>query len=172
MIASRTRQSTRTKLLGGLFVLAGLLAIGVAWYAQNRLLLAPCELCLWERRPWRYLIALGVLTFALPPRYARWPLAAGLACIGVSIGLAILHAGVEHGFWPSPAPECRAPAFHGGGFKDWMASMPARPNKPCDSPDYLYGLPISMTETGGLYALVVFVVAAAGSVKVFRSRRA
>ena len=170
MTLTGTKQPDMTRILGGLFVLAGVLALGTAWFAEHRLLLAPCELCLWERRPWRVLIGIGALTLLLPRRYARYPVFAGLLCLAVSIGLAVLHAGVEHKFWPSPAPECRAPVFHGGSFKDWMAAMPTRPNKPCDSPDYLFGLPISMTETGGLYAVVVFVVASLGSVRMLRSR--
>ena len=170
MTLTGTKQPDMTRILGGLFVLAGLAALGIAWFAEHRLLLAPCELCLWERRPWRVLIAIGVLTLAVPRRYARYSVLVGLVCVAVSIGLAVLHAGVEHKFWPSPAPECRAPVFHGGSFKDWMASMPSRPNKPCDSPDYLFGLPVSMTELGGLYALAVFVLGSLGTVRLFRSR--
>ncbi|GAP23152.1 disulfide bond formation protein B [Gluconobacter frateurii NBRC 101659] len=170
MTLTGTKQPDMTRILGGLFVLAGLAALGIAWFAEHRLLLAPCELCLWERRPWRVLIAIGVLTLAVPRRYARYSVLAGLVCVAVSIGLAVLHAGVEHKFWPSPAPECRAPVFHGGSFKDWMASMPSRPNKPCDSADYLFGLPVSMTELGGLYAVAVFVLGSLGTVRLFRSR--
>ncbi|KXV34948.1 dihydrolipoamide acyltransferase [Gluconobacter thailandicus] len=170
MTLTGTKQPDMTRILGGLFVLAGLAALGTAWLAEHRLLLAPCELCLWERRPWRVLTAIGVLTLAVPRRYARYSVFAGLVCVAVSIGLAVLHAGVEHKFWPSPAPECRAPVFHGGSFKDWMASMPARPNKPCDSPDYLFGLPVSMTELGGLYALAVFMLGSLGTVRLLRSR--
>lgn len=170
MTLTGTKQPDMTRILGGLFVLAGLAALGTAWFAEHRLLLAPCELCLWERQPWRVLIAIGVLTLAVPRRYARYSVLAGLVCVAVSIGLAVLHAGVEHKFWPSPAPECRAPVFHGGSFKDWMASMPSRPNKPCDSPDYLFGLPVSMTELGGLYALAVFVLGSLGTVRLFRPR--
>ncbi|EHH67797.1 disulfide bond formation protein B [Gluconobacter morbifer] len=171
MILSRTTQPAQTRLLGGLFVLSGIIALGMVWYAEHRLQLAPCELCLWERRPWRVLIGAGALTLILPKRFAKYGVFVGLLCLMTSIGLAVLHSGVEHGWWPSPAPECRAPVFHGGSFKDWMASMPARPNKPCDAPDYLFGLPISMTETGGLYAIIVFVLAAFGSVRMLRSRR-
>ncbi|KXV27172.1 disulfide bond formation protein B [Gluconobacter japonicus] len=170
MTLTGTKQPDMTRILGGLFVLAGLAALGTAWFAEHRLLLAPCELCLWERRPWRVLIAIGVLTLAVPRRYARYSVLVGQVCVAVSIGLAVLHAGVEHKFWPSPAPECRAPVFHGGSFKDWMASMPSRPNKPCDSPDYLFGLPVSMTELGGLYAVAVFVLGSLGTVRLFRSR--
>ena len=156
--------------LGVLVVLAGVWASGTAWSAGQCRLVAPWERGLWERMPWRVLIGMGALTMLLPRRYARYPVFAGLLCLAVSIGLAVLHAGVEHKFWPSPAPECRAPVFHGGSFKDWMAAMPSRPNKPCDSPDYLFGLPISMTETGGVYEVVVFVMARLGSVRMRRPR--
>ncbi|WP_408872384.1 disulfide bond formation protein B [Gluconobacter roseus] len=171
MPLNRTYRPVSTSALGGLYVLAGAVALGVVWFAEHWLQLAPCELCLWERRPWWVLIGLGIITIVLPKRYARYGVFLGILCLMTSIGLAVLHAGVEHKFWPSPAPECRAPVFHGGNFKDWMSTMPARPNKPCDSPDYLFGLPISMTELGGLYAIVVFVVALVGSARMGRSRR-
>ncbi|QDH16953.1 disulfide bond formation protein B [Swingsia samuiensis] len=157
------------KFIGIWYILASIFALGIVYWAEHYLHLAPCELCLWERWPWRVLILLGVVSFIAPRKYAKYPVALGLVCLLVSVGLAILHAGVEHKLWASPASECRAPVFKGGSFKDWMAAMPARPNKPCDSPDYLFGLPISMTETGGLYACFVFVIAFLKSKKLFRN---
>lgn len=170
MSLNRMRRPVSVSSLGSLYVLAGLFALAVVWFAEHILQLAPCELCLWERRPWWILIALGIVIVLVPRRIGRYGVFLGMICLLVSVGLAVLHSGVEHGLWPSPAPECRAPSFHGGGFKEWMSRMPARPNKPCDSPDYLFGLPISMTELGGIYAFAVFLIAFAGSLRLGRSR--
>jgi disulfide bond formation protein DsbB len=79
------------------------------------------------------------------------------------VALALFHVGVEHHFWPSPFPECRAPTFSGGSIADQLARMPLRPSKPCDAATYLVpGVPLSMAALDGLYAAIVFVVLTMG----------
>jgi disulfide bond formation protein DsbB len=70
------------------------------------LLLTPCELCLWERWPYRIVIALGLLATLLPRLPSRILLGlAALTLLG-DVGIAGLHVGVEFGWWNSPLPEC------------------------------------------------------------------
>ncbi len=90
------------------------------------------------------------------PRLARVLL--GLAALGLlaGAGLAFIHVGVEHGWWPSPLPECAAPSFGGGSIAERLARMPAMPAKPCDDPTYLIPfLPVSMAAMNGLFALAL-----------------
>lgn len=69
-----------------------------------------------------------------------------LAVSACAVGIAGMHVGVEQGWWPSPLSACSAPVFHGGTFAERLASMPARPSKPCDVSDRLVRwLPVSMT---------------------------
>nr|WP_294916602.1 disulfide bond formation protein B [uncultured Neokomagataea sp.] len=171
MTLFRRNRPDNANRVGWLFLAAGLVALSVAWSAEHWLGLVPCELCLWERWPWRVLSVIGFILLAVPRRYAPPVAYLGLACVTVSVGLAVLHTGVEYHWWPSPAPECRAPVFHGGDFRAWMASLPQRPSKPCDSPDYLLGLPVSMTEWGGLYACVVGVLGLLGTARLLRQLR-
>jgi len=146
-------------LAGTIMMAMGGVALGIVLYLEHILKLAPCEICLLERWPWRVLILIGAVTaFALPRRYAKYGILVGLMCLSVSLGLSALHIGVEHKWWASPFASCRAPSFHGGSFKDWMAAMPVRPNKPCDAPDFVWKLPLSVTEFGGVYALLCFIV--------------
>ncbi|WP_370517979.1 disulfide bond formation protein B [Saccharibacter sp. 17.LH.SD] len=152
-------------------MLSGLCALLVALGAEHYLHLVPCELCLWERRPWRVLIALGILTLVLSPRYARWPVLMGIMCLLVSFGLSVMHVGVEQGWWPSPAAECHVGAVHAQNFDAWMKQLPVRPTKPCDQPDYLFGFPLSMTTLSGIYALTVLVTALVGAAHLFRDVR-
>jgi disulfide bond formation protein DsbB len=68
--------------------------------------------------------------------------------------LAFVHVGVEQGYWPSPLPECAAPHFSAGTIAERLASMPARPSKPCDEPTFLVpGLPLSMAAMNLVFAL-------------------
>jgi len=113
-------------------------ALGIAYYAQYILLLVPCELCLWERWPYRFVIALGIIAAIAPRRPGLVVLAlAGLTLLG-GAGIAALHVGVEFHWWNSPLPECNGMLTPG-------APLPMFPARPCDEPVYLIPhLPISM----------------------------
>ncbi|MCL1563460.1 disulfide bond formation protein B [Parasaccharibacter sp. TMW 2.1886] len=168
MLFTDKRQIRAVWHIGGLYVLAALLVFLIVFVAETFLHMVPCELCLWERGPWRVLLGLGVLALVLSPRYARWAAVAGLVCLAVSVGLGVLHVGVEHGLWPSPAAECHVDLVEGHDFADWMAHLPARPTKPCDLPDYPFGLPVSMTTLSALYAVLVFGLAVMETHRLFR----
>lgn len=115
--------------------------------------LAPCPLCLLERWPYRVVIVLGLVAMVVPPKLARVLLALGVATILADAALAFVHVGVEFHWWPSPLPECQAPHISGGSLAQRLASMPAHPSKPCDSPSYLIpGLPISMAAMNLMFA--------------------
>lgn len=171
MLITRKREFRRVRAIGGLFILSGLMALLAAHGSERFLHMVPCELCLWERRPWRVLIPLGALTLVLSPRYARWPVIGGLVCLAVSVGLALLHIGVEHNLWPSPAASCHVMVTQAGTSLDWLSRLPAGPIKPCDQPDFPFGLPVSMVTFSGLYALVIFLTALKMTIRVFRRVR-
>ncbi len=137
--------------------LAAALALAVAEGSEHWFGLVPCALCLLERWPWRVAVVLGLLAAFVRPRLAGRGLLALLAlCLLVSAGLGFVHVGVEQGLWPSPLPECAAPEIHGTNLAQLLASMPARPSKPCDAPSFLIpGFPLSMAVMNLLYSLVV-----------------
>ncbi len=168
MLFTDKRQIRAVWRIGGLFILSALFVFLTVFVAETALHMVPCELCLWEREPWRVLLGIGVLSLVLSPRYARWAAVAGLVCLLVSVGLGVMHVGVEHGLWPSPAAECHAAPVEGHGFADWMAHLPSRPAKPCDLPDYPFGLPVSMTSLSALYAVLVFGLAVMETRRLFR----
>ena len=145
-------------------------ALASAYAVEHGLGIAPCELCLIERWPWRVLIGLGLIGLFVPGRGGRAALMLAIPVILVSVGLAALHVGVENKLWPSPFPECRAASLVGGSVGDQLLAMPMRAAKPCDDATFLVpGLPISMAamNLAMSLALLAFVVAGVG-----RSRRA
>ena len=144
---------------GALVALVGAVALGVAWFAEHRLRMAPCALCLLERWPYRAMIVLGLATMLVPLRLAGLALLlCGLALL-VAIGLSLTHVGVEQHWWPDPLPECMAPHFHRGSFSERLASMPLRPAKPCDAPNRLLAfLPLSMASLDLIYAVAACVL--------------
>lgn len=130
-------------------------ALLVAVFVERVMQIAPCELCLVERWPWRVALAAGLAALALPrARRVLWVIA--LLDLAVSTGLGVLHTGVELGAWPSPFPSCHAPPLTGGSIAAQLAALPTRAAKPCDARTFLvHGVPISMAEANLLLSALV-----------------
>jgi disulfide bond formation protein DsbB len=131
--------------VGLLVVLGGLVPLGLAYWAQYFEGLVPCELCLWERWPYRIIIAFGILAFLSRPATARVIFALGACVLLAGAFIAGLHVGVEFHWWKSPLPECN-------GILTPGAPLPMVPARPCDAPVYLLpGLPLSMSGMDFMY---------------------
>ncbi|MCH4025687.1 MAG: disulfide bond formation protein B [Acetobacter fabarum] len=164
------KKTMRLSTVALFMILAGFAALGVAWWTQHRLGIMPCELCLWERWPWRVLIVLGVVAPVLPARMGRGALWACVPVLLAAEGLAICHAGVEWKWWPSPFPACHAAHVVGRTLAERWASMPLVPSKPCDAPTYLIpGLPVSMAVMGAVFVLVVLAGLCVGMGRIKKS---
>jgi disulfide bond formation protein DsbB len=151
--------STRT--LGLLSAIIAGAALATALGSERWEGLVPCALCLIQRWPYRLVIVVGLLAVVVPPRFARALLLLAAVALMADAGIAFVHVGVEQHWWPSPLPECAAPHFTGGSIAERLASMPARPAKPCDAAAYLVpGLPISMAGMNLLFAFGFGVVLA------------
>jgi len=155
-----------SRLAGILTAGIALAALGVAYFAQYVLLLMPCELCLWERWPYRIVALLGVLCAISALRISRLLLgAAGLVMLA-DVAIAGLHVGVEFNWWPSPLPECNGALTPG-------AALPMIPATPCDRPVYLvHSLPISMAQmdliAAALFAAALLVYAVRKKTRRFK----
>ncbi len=170
MALSRSENSAKAvgmknRLAGGLTALVALSALGIAYFAQYVLLLTPCELCLWERWPYRVVALLGVVAALARPKTTRVVLGlAGLVMLG-DVAIAALHVGVEFDWWNSPLPECNGALTPG-------APLPMIPATPCDRPVYLiHVLPISMAQMDFVAALLfaaALLVYAGGKQRRFR----
>jgi disulfide bond formation protein DsbB len=165
-----TRPRTCTVAL--LATLAAVVALVVAFAAEQWGGLAPCALCLWERWPYRLAVVLGLIAMLLPRRPARIVLAALLLAVLAEAAIALVHVGVEQGLWPSPLPECTAPHLASGSIADRLASLPARPAKPCDEPSYLLPwVPVSLAAMNLAFALAFAAALATYLVRSQRGRR-
>ncbi len=131
--------------------------------------LAPCELCLLERWPYRIAIVVALLALLVPPQFARVLLVLVVLTLLADVVLAFVHVGVEFHWWPSPLPECAAPRLLGGSIAERLAHMPAQPAKPCDDASYLIsGLPVSLAAMNLMFALAFAVLL---SIFLWRSER-
>lgn len=158
--------------LAVLAALGAAAALGVAHAAEIWGDLVPCALCLLERWPYRVVIVLGLLAAIAPRGLVRLLLVLAILALLTDAAIAAVHVGVELQWWPSPLPECAAPHLS-GSIAERLASMPARPSKPCDEPSFLIpGLPLSMAAMNLLFALAfAAVLAISMSWTANRSRR-
>jgi len=131
--------------VGLLAVFGGAAALGVAYWAQYFDGLMPCELCLWERWPYRVVIVLGACAFLSRPATARVIFGIGVGVLLAGAAVAGLHVGVEMHWWASPLPECN-------GILTPGAPLPMVPARPCDAPVYLIrALRVSMAAMDLIY---------------------
>ncbi len=134
--------------------LGGAAALGFAFALESWAGMVPCALCLLERWPYRIVIVLGLLAALSRRGLARFLLVLALLALLTDAGIGAIHVGVEFGWWPSPLPECAAPRLASGSIADRLASLPARPSKPCDEPTFpIPGVPLSLAAMNMLYAL-------------------
>ncbi|MEA2740523.1 MAG: hypothetical protein QOH05_3830 [Acetobacteraceae bacterium] len=146
-------------------------ALGVAYASEIWAELVPCALCLVERWPYRVVIVLGLLAAIAPRGLARTLLMFTIVALLADAAIAAVHVGVEFHWWPSPLPECAAPHIGGASIAERLASMPARPSKPCDEPSFLIpAIPLSMAAMNLLFALA-FSGILAMSLSFSRNRR-
>ena len=139
--------------LAGLAALLAAAALCFAYASEIWGELVPCALCLVERWPYRVVIVLGLLAAIAPRRLVIPLLCLAIGALLADAAVAAVHVGVEFNWWPSPLPECAAPHLS-GSIAERLASMPARPSKPCDEPTFLIpGLPLSMAAMNLLFAL-------------------
>lgn len=128
------------RLAGLITLVIGVLALGYAYYTQYDLLYRPCEICQFERWPYRIVIVLGFFALLLGRDIARVFVAlAGLAMLA-NVGISFMHVGVELNWWASPFPECNDILMPG-------APLPATPGISCAREVFpVSWLPVSMTQ--------------------------
>lgn len=147
---------------------ASVAIIAAVFYVQYVMGLAPCELCLWQRKPHYAAIAVAGLTLVALAAGRIRTLAVPLVLMALlylgAAGLGLLHVGVEQHWWPSPVG-CSA----GGDSTDPAAILNELLRAPivaCDAVAWsLFG--ISMAGYNVLVSLMLAGLMLAG----LRSRR-
>jgi len=167
---TRFRAAALLTLLG-----VGMLAGAMAF--QHLGDLAPCALCIEQRKAWG-----GVVLFATVTAWAVGRSRLGLSLVFlllaaiaalVGAGIAGFHVGVEYGWWKG-TEECGAgfQGFGGGGSAaELREQLLARPTVRCDEVAWSM-LGISMTGWNGLISLAAAAGAAAVAVRdILRIKR-
>lgn len=131
------------------------LLIAGAYISEYGFGLYPCEMCWWQRWPHFAAIALGLASYALPPKRLLIALAA-LAVVASGL-IGGFHAGVEYHWWEG-LTKCTGTVAADG---DAMAAILDAPMVRCDAPQWtLFGISLAgfnflISTVSGLAALAL-----------------
>src|SRR5580658_1767620 len=93
-----------TRQFAGAVLAASVAVLGGALLSQYWGGLAPCELCMLQRWPWRIAIALGLVGALAGPRLrTSWATLALSLVFACSVAFAFYHVGVEQHWFAGPS---------------------------------------------------------------------
>ena len=126
--------------------------IATVYYFQLVLLILPCELCYWQRKPHFILIGLAALAFFAPlGRRAWWILIPMLLAALSNVGISIFHVGVENHWWEG-LTTCAAPTAITTTIEEARKLIFQSTVVPCDKAGWVF-MGISMAGWNGLISL-------------------
>jgi len=88
--------------MAGLMALASFVVLSAALFSQYVGGLAPCQLCIYQRIPYVFAIAFGILSYGLTtirPQAACLFFVLLILSLFIDAGIAGFHAGVEYKWW-------------------------------------------------------------------------
>lgn len=144
---------------GGVATLLG------AYFFQYVLLIAPCPLCLDQRKIWYAAVPLAlVVAVSACIRRPRWLVLAGLSVLVLVLlfgaGFSAYHSGVEWKWWPGPQ-DCTGPIADFGKAGTLLQKMQTTSVVRCDEASWRF-LGLSLAGYNALISLALAVVAACG----------
>ena len=142
----------------------GIATILGAYFFQYGLGVAPCPLCLDQRKVYYVAIPLALLVALAGRAAAPRPLVVGglallLVAMLVGAGIAIYHSGVEWKFWPGPQ-DCSGPISSLGNAGGLLDQMQHTSVVRCDQPQRFLG--ISLANCNVVISLALAAVALRG----------
>lgn len=130
-VPPETSSVAQVQRLLGLAILAiGVGALATVYIAQFGFGYDPCELCLYQRVPYAFLIAIGAGVWFAPPRWRRGLLLAAALAFTVGAVIAGYHVGVEKHWWASAV--CGGETGTVTSPDQLMAALTKRQETPCD----------------------------------------
>jgi disulfide bond formation protein DsbB len=156
-----------------LILLAAAATIAGALVFEYGFGLAPCPLCLLQRKP--YYVAFPIVFAALVlPRRSGWTRGAlGLLALIflVSAGLGAYHAGVEWGWWQGPGDCAAASAPQAGSMDDFLNQLQTTRVMSCTEAAWRFlGLSLAGWNVAISLGLAAFAALAASTASLYRTR--
>jgi disulfide bond formation protein DsbB len=140
----------------------GIATILGAYVFQYGFGVAPCPLCLDQRKVYYVAIPLAVVVALIARTAAPRPLVVGglalvLVAMLIGTGIAIYHSGVEWKFWPGPQ-DCSGPIDSFGNAGSLLDQMTKSSVVRCDQPQRFLGVSLANCNVVISLALVVVTV--------------
>lgn len=159
---ARTDPGAVAALLAGLGSAA---TVAAAYVAQYGFGIAPCPLCLEQRKVHYVAIPLALVVAAAAwKRAPRWLVTLGLAALAivflVGVGVGVYHAGVEWKWWPGPQ-DCSGPINSFGNAGDLLRQMQTTSVVRCDEVQFRF-LGLSLAGWNAVISLALAGVAGWG----------
>ena len=135
----------------------GIATILGAYFFQYVLEVAPCELCLLQRKVYYIGIPLAlVVAFVVSRELPRPVVIGGLGLLAivmlVGTAIAVYHSGVEWKFWPGPQ-DCTGDITNFGGAGGLLDKMQSTSIVRCDQPQRFLG--VSLANCNVVISLVL-----------------
>jgi disulfide bond formation protein DsbB len=142
------------------------LVVAAALFFQHVLLIAPCPLCLEQRKFHYAVIPLALATLVAARRHvSRKVVGAGLAAVALILfagaAVAAYHAGVEWKLWAGPA-DCSGPIASFGKAGSLLEQMQATSVVRCDEAGWRF-LGVSLAGYNGLISVALAFIAGLGA---------
>jgi disulfide bond formation protein DsbB len=155
-----------TRAFAGFVLAAGILVLGSALASQYWAGLAPCELCLLQRWPWRVAIAVALLGLVLGARVrVSWIGLLTAIVFAVSAAFAFYHVGVEQHWFAGPTA-CTVQSGHATTLEEMKRQILATQPVLCDQVQWsLFGVSLA-----GWNLLASLIMAAISLVVAIRGR--
>ena len=150
-----TRYLCSYKNLLTLSLIFSIVILGSALVSQYIFGLQPCQLCLWQRIPYKILIPLLFLSLFLKPLFQKYICYLTVLIFAVSAAIALFHVGVEQTWWQGLASCSQATIPENASLEDLRAILTRQPIVPCDKIAFAF-LGISMA---GYNFIISFIMA-------------
>jgi disulfide bond formation protein DsbB len=140
--------------------------VAAALFFQHVLLIAPCPLCLEQRKFHYAVIPLALATLVAARRHApRKLVGAGLVLVALILlagaAVAVYHSGVEWKLWAGPA-DCSGPISSFGKAGGLLEQMQATSVVRCDEAGWRF-LGVSLAGYNGLVSMALTFIAGLGA---------
>lgn len=142
-----------------------------AFIAEAIFLLEPCELCIYQRYPYAFVILLGLIGFTLRKRRiaAIGTLVLSSIAFLINSGIAFYHTGVEQHWWTSAVEGCANPFIeHDDSSKSILENLMSAPLGDCSVipwQDPILGLSMANYNIGVCFMLALFCLISAFKIK-------
>ncbi|MFT7087160.1 MAG: disulfide bond formation protein DsbB [Rickettsiales bacterium] len=139
--------------------LASVSALLGAYVSQYFFNLQPCELCLWQRKPFFVVIAISAIFLFIPflRKYQNFAVKMGIMLLLVNAAIAFYHAGVEKKYFKGLS-SCSGSAQIPTNLNELIISLAKAPIVSCGDPQFIF-LNISMAGWNFIYCalLAIFI---------------